>query len=550
MITADDIRATPLFAGLDEDFLRRVGARAADLRLRAGDWIAREGDNGAFFVLLSGSVEITKAVAGRQKRLALRGPGDYFGEVPLLLASPFLASIRALEPSHLMRVGAGDFAGLLFAQPTVRSELLATLMARVSGMEEAVATAERLPLVVGTRFDLACHTLREFLARNFVECDWLDPANEDERTGIPAIAALDDRLPLLVLPDDRVLRQPSLREVAEAVGLRTVPAQGAYDVVIIGGGPSGLSAAVYGASEGLKTLMIEMTAPGGQAGTSARIENYLGFPIGVSGDDLGSRALTQAQRFGAEIVVTRRVCAIEPGAQTHTLLLEDGIQLSARAVVLTLGVTYRVLDVPGIGALVGAGVYYGASRTEALGTRGSSIYLIGGGNSAGQAALFFADYAAQVTLLVRGPSLGASMSQYLVDQVTARHNIAVRLNAEMAGVIGQHHLEAITVRDRAHGVEETVPADGAFIFIGADANTQWLPAAIARDKQGYLLTGLEADAAPGAPALGRDRFLLECSVPGIFAAGDVRHGSMKRVAAAVGEGSMSIAFIHQYLATQ
>jgi len=296
--------------------------------------------------------------------------------------------------------------------------------------------------------------------------------------------------------------------------------------------------------------MIEGTAPGGQAGTSSRIENYLGFPIGLAGEELGSRALSQALRFGAEIVVTRQVCSIAPGAETHTLCLEDGVTITARAIVLAVGVTYRALRVHGLEGFVGAGVYYGAARTEAIGTRGCSIYLIGGGNSAGQAAMFFANYAATVTLLVRGPSLAASMSQYLIDQLVTRSNISVRVNAEMVGVAGRNHLEEIDVLDRTLGTTARAKADGVFIFIGADANTGWLPEGLARDGRGYVLTGNDIPAAARDQTLNRDPYLLETSVPGILAAGDVRHDSMKRVASAVGEGSMAIAFIHQYLASR
>jgi thioredoxin reductase (NADPH) len=430
----------------------------------------------------------------------------------------------------------------------VRDALSTSLRTRVGWLEATVTSAARPPLVVGPRYDPASHTLRDFLERNFVETEWLDPTDEDERWQLPATAVGQQALPLLILPDDTVLSRPSLRAVAEAVGLSTTPAQTEYDVAIVGSGPSGLAAAVYGASEGLRTLLLERTALGGQAGTSSRIENYLGFPTGVSGSDLTSRAFAQATRFGAEIVVTRRVEVIEPGQEVHTLCLEGGIAIRARAVILALGVAYRRLKVPGIDPLVGAGVYYGAARTEAIATRGGDIYLIGGGNSAGQAAMFFADYAARVTLLVRGPSLGTSISQYLIEELATRENIAVHTNAELIGVIGQRHLEAIVVRDRASAVEDTVSADAVFIFIGADAHTDWLPEAIVRDRQGYVLTGRDADEATVGLSPGRSRFILETSVPGVFAAGDVRHGSMKRVAAAVGEGSMAIAVVHQYLA--
>ena len=550
MITEEQVRAVPLFAELDEAQVRRIAARAADLRLGDGDWAAREGEAAAFYVLLEGRLEITKAVAGRQQRLAFREAGDYFGEVPLLLGAPFLASFRVVEHCRLLRLPPADFQDLLQASPAVRAAVTDALLSRVSGIEEATTAPQQVPLVVGERFDGATHDLRDFLARNFVEFEWLDPANADDRARIPAAALADARHPSLVLPDGTLLVRPSLRAAAEAVGLRTVPSAADYDVVIIGGGPSGLSAAVYGASEGLHTLMIEGTAPGGQAGTSSRIENYLGFPIGLAGEELGSRALTQAQRFGAEIVVTRQVCTIEPGEGAHTLCLEDGVTIAARAIVLAVGVTYRALDVPGLAPFVGAGVYYGAARTEAMGMRGCAIYLIGGGNSAGQAAMFFANYAARVTLLVRGPSLAASMSQYLIDQLATRANIAVQTSAELVGVAGRNHLEEIEVLDRATGRVERQPADGVFIFIGADAQTEWLPERIARDEYGYVLTGNNIPADARDPSLDRDPYLLETSVPGIFAAGDVRHDSMKRVASAVGEGSMAIAFIHQYLAAR
>ncbi len=546
MITEDEVRRVPLFASLNPYQVQRIVSRAADVRIGVGDWAAREGEPGAFFALLDGCVEITKTVAGRQQQLAVRAPGDYFGEVPLLLGAPFLASFRAVEPSHLLRLSAADFAFLLSSAPAVRDQLTETLFARVGGIEEAVSATREVPIVVGAHFDNACHTLRDFLTRNFVEFEWLDPTDPYDRPCISAPVLSREVSPVVILPGGAVLERPSLRAVADAVGLRTVPSAEQYDVVIIGGGPSGLSAAVYGASEGLHTLMIEGTAPGGQAGTSSRIENYLGFPIGLSGDELGSRALIQAQRFGAEIVVTRQVCAITTGEGAHIISLEDGVTIRARAVVLSFGVTYRALAVPDIDRLVGAGVYYGAARVEAIGTRGCSVYLIGGGNSAGQAAMFFANYAAQVTLLVRGPSLAASMSQYLIDQLATRDNIAVCTSTEMVGVFGRSHLEEIEVLDRNRGTTERLPADGVFIFIGADADTAWLPATIARDQRGFILTGRDIE--DGFP--GRAPFLLETSVPGIFAAGDVRCGSMKRVASAVGEGSMAIAFIHQYLAME
>jgi thioredoxin reductase (NADPH) len=548
MITEEQVRSIPLFASLEDALVRRIAARAADVRLREGDWAAREGESGAFYAILTGRLEITKTIAGRQQQLAIREAGEYFGEVPLLLGGPFVAGFRAGEPSQLLRISPADFNFLLQGNQTVRDALNDALLSRVAGVEAVTAAAQQLPLVVGTHFDGACHELREFLTCNFIEFEWLDPTNEDERACIPSGIVESADYPALVLRDGTIVTRPSLRDAANAVGLRTVPSTSLYDVVIIGGGPSGLSAAVYGASEGLHTLMIESAAPGGQAGTSSRIENYLGFPIGLSGSELGSRALSQAQRFGAEIVVTRQVCAIVPGNGLHSIRLEDGVTITARAIIISLGVNYRALSVPGIEEFVGAGVYYGAARTEAIGMRGCSIFLIGGGNSAGQAAMFFSNYATRVMLLVRGPSLKESMSTYLIDQLATRDNIVVRTGAEMVEVYGHSHLEAIEVRDNARDTTERLAADGVFIFIGADADTEWLPSAIARDDRGYVLTGNDIPVKDRDASIERDPYMLETSVPGIFAAGDVRHGSMKRVAAAVGEGSMAIAFTHQYLA--
>jgi len=311
---------------------------------------------------------------------------------------------------------------------------------------------------------------------------------------------------------------------------------------------------VYGASEGLQTVLIEREAPGGQAATSSRIENYLGFPTGVSGDELGTRAHQQAKRFGAEILVARHVLGIDanPSRSTRTILLDDGERVDTKAIIVATGVAWRELDVPGADALVGRGVYYGAARTEALATRGLDIFLIGGGNSAGQAAMFFADYARSVTILVRGESLASSMSHYLIEQLGTKPNVTVRTRTQVVGLEGSDHLEAIQLEDRATGKRTKQAADALFVFIGADTQTTWLPPAIIRDTRDYVCTGRDVmdlvSSAQGAWPLTRDPYLLETSIPGIFAVGDVRHGSIKRVASGVGEGSMAIAFVHQYLA--
>jgi thioredoxin reductase (NADPH) len=338
--------------------------------------------------------------------------------------------------------------------------------------------------------------------------------------------------------------RPSLRRVAELLGVNTEPSAAVYDAVIVGAGPAGLAAAAYGASEGLRTIVVEREAPGGQAGTSSRIENYLGFPSGVSGDELASRALQQARRLGAEILVTRSITRID--AASRELHLDGGDVLRARAIILACGVTWRRLAIEGFEELVGKGVFYGVARSEAPNTHGLDVHIVGAGNSAGQAALFFSTHARSVTVLCRGEGLEKSMSRYLIDQLATRSNIEVAPGVEVAAVHGDGSLEGIDLRDRASGAVGRVDSSGLFIFIGADAETEWLPPEICLDPLGYVLTGAEMrSASTWSPE--RDPFLLETSVPGIFACGDVRFGPVKRVAAAVGEGSMSIAFVHQYL---
>ncbi len=344
--------------------------------------------------------------------------------------------------------------------------------------------------------------------------------------------------------DGKTVVRPQLRRVAELLGLGTEPESAEYDTVVVGAGPAGLAAAVYGASEGLRTIVIEREAPGGQAGTSSRIENYLGFPSGLSGDELASRALQQARRLGAEILVTREIVRIDPA--TRHVHLDGGDVLRARTIILACGVVWRRLAVDGCERLAGKGVSYGAARSDAVGTHGLDLHIVGAGNSAGQAALFFSTHARTVTILCRGAGLEKSMSRYLVDQLATRANITVIPGVNLRAVHGDVALEAIEVG--ADGTSETtwLRSDGLFILIGADTETAWLPSEIARDDKGYVLTGSDV-AAAGHWELDRDPYLLETSVPGIFACGDVRFSPVKRVAAAVGEGSMAIAFVHQYL---
>ncbi len=407
--------------------------------------------------------------------------------------------------------------------------------------------------LVGHRWSARAHELKDYLARNLVPYRWVDVESDPEAARLAGAAGVEPgRDPLLVFPDGSHLLAPTNAEIAEKVGLRTRPGLRTYDLVIVGGGPAGLAAAVYGASEGLRTLLVEREAPGGQAGTTSRIENYLGFPAGLSGADLARRAVAQASRLGAELLTARDATALRVEDRYRLVGLDDGGEVACEAVIIATGVQYRRLEVEGIDPLVGVGVFYGAAITEALACRGQRVVVVGGGNSAGQAAVHLAQFAADVTLLVRGGSVEAGMSAYLVDRLRALPNVAIRLNASVAAVRGTDSLEAITVEDAAAGTRDERPADALFLFIGALPRTEWLAGLLERDGAGFLPTGPALTRAsdgrvPGWP-LAREPFLLETNVPGIFAAGDVRSRSVKRIASGVGEGAMAVQFVHQHLA--
>ncbi|MDQ2696604.1 MAG: FAD-dependent oxidoreductase [Pseudomonadota bacterium] len=395
------------------------------------------------------------------------------------------------------------------------------------------------------------HRLRDFLARNHIPYRWLDREHDAEARQLLDCAGCDRELPVLVLPDGRRLVRPELPELAAALGLATRSEAPSYDLVVVGAGPAGLAAGVYAASEGLRTALIEKAAPGGQAGTSSRIENYLGFPVGLSGADLSRRALTQARRFGVDVILTKEVTGLRLDGPYRHVGLDDGSEIGCQALIIATGVAYRRLQAQGIEGLEGAGVYYGAAMTEAITCQGQDVFVVGGANSAGQGAMFLAGHARTVTILYRGPGLAVSMSQYLIDQIGAVDNIHVRPNTIVTAVHGDRTLEGITVRDVHSGNEETLAAAALFVYIGAEPRTDWLAGVVERDERGYILTGpalTRGGRRPAGWSLDRDPFLTETSVPGVFAAGDVRGDSIKRVASAVGEGSITVAFVHQYLA--
>ncbi len=409
--------------------------------------------------------------------------------------------------------------------------------------------------IFGTRWSQKSYEVRDFLARNQIPYQWLDIEAADRtpatRKLLAPFPAADRKIPMLFMTDGECLQQPDLNQLAERLGLQTRAGAEFYDLAIVGGGPAGLAAAVYGASEGLKTVMLESEAPGGQAGLSSRIENYLGFPSGLSGADLARRAVTQARRFGVEILSPVLVTNLKADGTYRFLQLSNGTQISSHAVVLATGVQWRKLNVPGMDRLQDAGVYYGAASTEALSCGGEDVYVVGGANSAGQAAMFFSKYAKRVIMLVRGPSLAATMSQYLIDQIAQTPNIQVEVNTHVTEVHGDDHLEEISLLCEKTNESSRVPATALFIFIGAEPKTEWLNGTVERDAKGFILTGSDL-MKEGKPPVGwnaaRDPYLLETSIPGVFAAGDARCGSAKRVASGVGEGSVAVQFVHQYLA--
>ncbi len=425
-------------------------------------------------------------------------------------------------------------------------ELFPIVADLLTGWASGAALQDGGVRVIGHRFSKETHDLRDFLARNRVPGRWLDVERDGEARELLKVAGVpDDRLPVALLEDGSVLERPTVLELAERLGVAGRPTAEHYDLVIVGGGPAGLGAAVYGASEGLRTIMVEREAPGGQAGQSSRIENYLGFPTGLTGSDLTRRATDQARRLGAELLTISDAVALRAEGAGRIVELTGGIQLSANCVLVASGVSYRRMDVPGMAELTGAGVYYGAAITEARACAKQRVVVIGGANSAGQAAVYFSGYAAHVSMLVRGDSLGKSMSHYLIEQIGALKNVEVLTHTEAIAAEGEDgHLARLRVR--GPDGERWLDADACFIFIGALPRTDWLDGVVARDDRGFILAGPETRE-HGWP-LAREPYPLETSVPGVFVAGDVRARSIKRVASAVGEGSMAVSLIHEYLA--
>ncbi len=546
MFTTQELKQLPLFDSVSQETLEKLAGKTADVRLFEGEWLIREGETPFFYVLLEGAVEVVKEINGREEVLREFKAPDFFGEVPIFLGAPSLASVQATKPSRILRLSALQLKFLVDKAPEASALIMKTLSDRLTAIQEFARDAPGIrAMVVGSRYDVDCREIRSFLTSNRIPYAWVDRDREPER--IPS--CLKQRAiegPAVVVDQEICLGEsPTVRDVARALGYQTAPKNKGYDVVIVGAGPAGLAAGVYGASEGLRSLVVERAAVGGQAGTSSRIENYLGFPNGISGDELSDRAQKQAARFGAEIVVTREVTNIHPLTEGgYCVEMDGGDRVNTSSVVLATGVDWRRLEADGIDRLRGRGVLYGASRMEAGSVVGKDIFIVGGGNSAGQAAMFFSSYARSVTVLVRGAGLKLTMSSYLIEQIGHRANITIEAYTEVVSVAGENALETVCTTTRGAAPVER-PADALFIMIGADANTDWLPRQVMRDERGYVCTGRDL---PEHACGNRQPYLLETSLPGFFCVGDVRHDSIKRVSSSVGEGSMAIAFVHQYLA--
>ena len=545
MFTIEELATVPLFSALEEKALEYLAGEVEDIHLVPGEYVAHEGEDRFLAVVVEGKTELTKLVNGGEQVIGVRRPGELGGEIPMTLGTPLPASMRAVEPSRVLKVTVEDFHTLAAMAPEISATVGAAALERIEMLRNATAQPlEPAMFVIGPRLDPGVHGCDSFLHRNQIPYERLEPDAPAAVALVGGEAPVPGPYPVVALRDGSQLIAPTMRAVATVAGLTVAPSRAHYDVVIVGGGPAGLTAAVNGASEGLQTGLIESFAPGGQAGTSTRIENYTGFPFGVSGDDLASRTLRQAKRLGAEIVVTRRVEAIDPADMT--VRLDGGDVLHTKSIILATGVEWRRLELDSVDRFVGSGVYYGAARSDASLAQGNDVYLIGAGNSAGQAAIFFSNHARSVRVLVRGESLAATMSTYLIEQIATKANIRVETRSEVVAVHGDEQLEAIEVIDRRTGMTSRRDARVLFVLIGAEAATDWLPPEITRDKHGFVLTGTDAIKA-GQWKADREPFALETSSPGIFAVGDIRSGSVKRVAASVGEGGVAIALMHRYL---
>ena len=545
--TADIYGAYPR---LPDDQMARLAQHGRRRAVDAGDVLIREGERcETFYVVLSGSVAIVEGYRTADERLLrVHGPGRFIGELGLLNGQVAFYTALARAPGEVLALSMDQLRALV-----TRDSALGDVVLRACLGRRALLVGQGAGFrIIGSRYSPDTRRLREFAARNRLPHRWVDLETDEEAEDLlRRFGVGPEETPLVIWRDTTLLRNPSNAELARLIGLPSLPAGNHHgDLLIVGSGPAGLAAAVNAASEGLGTTVVEAMAGGGQAATSSRIENLLGFPSGISGAELTERAVLQADKFGARISVPAEAARLEPRDGHYAVGFADGSEITARTVVLATGARYRRLQVPGIERLEGTSVHYSATVYEAQQCRTDPVAVVGGGNSAGQAVLFLAGYAPQVYLLVRGPRLEAHMSRYLIDQVERHPRVRVLLHTEMTEAFGDKVLEAVTVVDHRTGEHRRLGVQALFVFTGADPHTEWLSDALALDARGFVLTGAEAQACsvPGLwQSQGRDCLTLETSLPGVFAAGDVRSGSVKRVASAVGEGAMSIHFVHRYL---
>ena len=539
------------FPTLEPGDVAALSARGHERDVHAGEVLFEEGDrNRSFFVVLEGAIEIVGHAKGVPHVVATHRPGHFSGDVDMLSGRAILVTGRVAEDGRVLELTNAELRRAVDELPELGETLVKAFLTRRSLL---IGEGFEGVTIIGSRFSQDAHRLRDFASRNGVPARWIDLDSDEQadallrQFNIPA-----DKTPIVLGSDGEWVSNPSIADFARCMGLEaTLEADHVYDLVVVGAGPAGLAASVYAASEGLDVLTVDALAAGGQAGTSSRIENYLGFPTGISGADLTRNALVQAQKFGAQITVPVKVRSLGLDAGERLVTLTDGTRIRTRCVLVASGVEYRRLAVAGFEQFEGAGIYYAATEMEARLCRGEEIVVVGAGNSAGQAIAFLSKYASRVHVLVRGQDLGASMSRYLVDRVQKIENVTIYIGAQVSQLQGNGHLSAVQVKG-ASGSEQTIKTTSLYLFIGADPNTDWLDGCVDLDRKGFVLTG--NGLAPGITeadrwrAAGRAPYLLETSLPGVFAAGDVRAGSAKRVAAAVGEGAMAVGFVHAHIA--
>jgi thioredoxin reductase (NADPH) len=547
---ADEIRsvAFPTLTDDQIEFLKRYGEVR---KTEAGQILFSEGDRSYdFIVILEGEAEIVENFAGAARTIAVHSAHRFLGEMNMLTGQSVYLSAVIREGGEVLAIPPENLKEIITEEPTLSDTILKAFLARRSVLMRA-GTGLR---IVGSRRSRDALRLREFAVRNRLPHAWVE-LDEDAGAGalLERFGAQPQETPVAIWLGEKVLKNPSNAELARAIGLDVdTSREQVYDLIVVGAGPAGLAAAVYGASEGLATLSLEAVALGGQAGTSSRIENYLGFPAGLSGSELASRALVQADKFGARTTVPQEAIGLRRENDSYRVTLSEGGEVTGRGIVIATGARYRRPDIPRLERFEGMSVHYAATEAEAQMCRGNEVAVVGGGNSAGQAAVFLARRVAKVSLIIRGGDLGKNMSRYLIDRIEGTANIELLVHAGVHELVGDGALEGIVVEDNRTGERRTLEARALFVFIGAEANTGWLEGTIALDERGFVPTGeaLERSAldARAWDGLSREPFLLESTLPGVFAAGDVRSGSVKRVASAVGEGSMAVRFVHQYLA--